>query len=38
MIFYADAIYIIDGNVASECVDFNLNAKPDDATQQSALT
>jgi hypothetical protein len=35
--FYADAIYIIYGNVASECVDFHLNTKPDDSTQQSAL-
>lgn len=34
---YADAIYVIYGAVASECVDFHLNAKPDDATQQSAL-
>jgi hypothetical protein len=38
MTFYADAIYIIYGNVASECVDFNLNTKPDDAAQQAALT
>ena len=34
---YADAIYVIYGNVVSECVDFNLSTKPDDATQQSAL-
>jgi hypothetical protein len=38
MTLYADALYIIYGNVASECIDFNLNSKPDDATQQSALT
>jgi hypothetical protein len=37
MTVYADALYIIYGNVASECVDFNLNTKPDDATQQAAL-
>jgi hypothetical protein len=34
---YADAIYVIYGNVASECVNFHLNTKPNDATQQSAL-
>jgi hypothetical protein len=34
---YADALYIIDGSVASECIDFHLNTKPDDATQQSEL-
>ncbi len=34
---YADAIYLIDGTVAAECVEFHLNAQPDDAAQQSAL-
>ena len=35
--FYADAIYVIYGNVAFMCDDFHLNTKPDDAAQLTAL-
>ena len=37
MTFYADVIYVIDGNVVFLCDDFHLNAKPDDAAQLTAL-
>lgn len=36
--FFADAFYVIYGNVAYMCDDFHMNTKPDDATQQAALT
>ncbi len=35
--FYADAFYVIDGNVAFMCDDFHMNAKPDDVAQLNAL-
>jgi hypothetical protein len=35
---YVDAIYVIYGHVAFMCDDFHLNTKPNDATQQTALT
>lgn len=38
MTFYADVIYVIDGQVVFLCDDFHLNTQPDDAAQQTALT
>lgn len=35
--FYADAFYVIYGNVAFMCDDFHMNTKPDDTAQLNAL-
>ena len=34
---YADALYVIYGQVAFMCDDFHLNTRPDDASQKSGL-